>query len=88
MKKKLQECVEGLLWALFQPFLVFQAVKNSDLFSPVRRRKEEGLRILLALRQTGTLWDGSRYLTWKLQLKPDCPFLTLDFVFPKQKELN
>lgn len=80
--------MEGLPWALFQPFLMFQAVKNSDLFSPVRGRKEEGLRILVALRQTGTSWDGSRSLTWKFQLKGDCPFLTLNFVSPKLKELN
>lgn len=43
MKKKLQECVEGLSWALFQPFLMFQVVKNSDLFFPVRGKKEEGV---------------------------------------------
>lgn len=36
-------CVEGLPWALSQPFLMFQAVKNSDLFYPVRGRKEEGV---------------------------------------------
>lgn len=33
--------MEGLPRALLQPLLMFEAVKNSDLLSPLRGRKKE-----------------------------------------------
>lgn len=44
-RRNYRVCVEGLPCVIFQSFLMFQAVKNSDsdLFYPVRARKKEGV---------------------------------------------
>lgn len=52
-----KSCYWKTFWGPFLPLLMFQVVKNNDLFCPQRGRKEEGVvvvvRILLAMRQTG-----------------------------------